>query len=111
MRTRWTRLCSEEDLADGDARVFEVDGFTLAAARSGSRVFVVENRCSHDDGPLGEGKLVRSREVEIECPRHGGRFDLTTGKATRMPAVTPIRCFTAKVEGDDIWVDLPEEGP
>lgn len=105
----WARMCRSDDLPQREARVFEVAGISLAAARSGDRVFVVENRCSHDDGPLGEGSLAAEGR-EIECPRHGARFDLATGRATRMPAVAPIPVYAAKVEGGDVWVDLPEGG-
>jgi 3-phenylpropionate/trans-cinnamate dioxygenase ferredoxin subunit len=108
MSGRWVRLCADADLPAGAARVFEVGDASLAAARSGTRVFVLENTCSHDDGPLGEGTLAGAAGAEIECPRHGGRFDLATGKATRMPAVTPIRAFAAKVEDGGVWVELPE---
>ncbi len=101
-----SRLCTLAQLPEGEARVFQVAGFTLAAARSGSRVFVLENRCSHDDGPLGEGKLV---DTQIECPRHGARFDLASGRATRMPAVAPIETYAARIDGDEVWVELPEE--
>lgn len=97
------RLCALADLKDGEARVFDVDGVELAAARSGTKVFVVENRCSHDDGPLGEGRLV---DGEIECPRHGARFDLASGRATRMPAVAPIATYTARIEGEDVLVEI-----
>ena len=97
------RLCALADLKDGEARVFDVDGVELAAARSGTKVFVVENRCSHDDGPLGEGRLV---DGEIECPRHGARFDLASGRATQMPAVAPIATYTARIEGEDILVEI-----
>lgn len=105
----WTRLCAEADLPEGAARVFEADGISLAAARAGARVFVLENLCSHDDGPLGDGRLAGQAGTEIECPRHGGRFDLATGRATRMPAVTPIRSFAAKIEAGGVWVELPED--
>ena len=97
------RLCSLADLPEGEARVFVVDGVELAAARSGTKVFVVENRCSHDDGPLGEGRLFGG---EIECPRHGARFDLASGRATRMPAVAPIATYAARIEGKDVLVEV-----
>ena len=97
------KLCALADLPDGEARVFEVDGVELAAARSGTKVFVVENRCSHDDGPLGEGRLLGA---EIECPRHGARFDIESGRATRMPAIAPISTYRATVEGDAVFVEV-----
>jgi 3-phenylpropionate/trans-cinnamate dioxygenase ferredoxin subunit len=99
------RLCKLADLPEGAARVFVVDGLSLAAARSGTKVFVVENRCSHDDGPLGEGRIL---DGEIECPRHGARFDLASGRATRMPAVAPIETFTATIDGADVFVEMHE---
>ncbi len=97
------RLCSLADLPEGEASVFRLDGVELAAARSGTKVFVLENRCSHDDGPLGEGRLV---DGQIECPRHGARFDLATGRATRMPAVAPIAVYAARIAGDDVLVEI-----
>jgi 3-phenylpropionate/trans-cinnamate dioxygenase ferredoxin subunit len=103
------KLCALADLPEGAARVFEVSDFRLAAARSGDAVFVVEDRCSHDDGELGEGVVTCSDgRVEIECPRHGARFDMASGAPTRMPAVAPIEVFPARIEGADVYVDLPE---
>jgi len=109
----WTRLCGLDELPEGEARVFDVGETSLAAARSGGAVFVVENRCSHDDGPLGRGTLVGAGgpAVEIECPRHGARFDLATGRATRMPAVGPIATYPARIADRDVLVDVPAEEP
>jgi 3-phenylpropionate/trans-cinnamate dioxygenase ferredoxin subunit len=92
--------------------VFEVGEFRLAAARSGSHVFVLEDRCSHDDGELGQGTVFGMTDEggEIECPRHGARFDIASGRATRMPAIAPIETFAAKVEGEEVWVELPDYG-
>ncbi len=110
------KLCALADLPEGEAKVFEVSDFRLAAARSGTAVFVVEDRCSHDDGELGEGSVLCANgagagegpTVEIQCPRHGGRFDMASGAATRMPAIAPIEVFAAHIEGDDVFVDVPE---
>jgi nitrite reductase/ring-hydroxylating ferredoxin subunit len=104
--TTTVRLCRADELPPGSVRIFDVGDWSLAAARSGDAVFVVENRCSHDDGPLGEGRLVAG-DREIECPRHGGRFDLATGAATRMPAASPIQRFPAKVVDGDVVVEVP----
>ncbi len=104
------RLCALSDLPEGEARVFTVGEWRLAAARSGTAVFVVEDRCSHDDGELGQGVVhgLTADGCEIECPRHGARFDMATGRATHMPAVAPIETFESKVEDDTIWVDVPQ---
>ena len=103
------KLCLLADLPAGEARVFEIEDFRLAAARTGDTVYALEDRCSHDDGELGQGRVLPSNgTAEIECPRHGARFDLATGRATRMPAVAPIEVFPAKIEGGHVWVELPE---
>lgn len=103
------KLCELADLPAGEARVFEIEDFRIAAARTGETVFALEDRCSHDDGELGEGRVMPSNGAgEIECPRHGARFDLATGRATRMPAVAPIEVYPAKIEGEQVFVELPE---
>lgn len=104
------RLCALDDLPQGESRVFEVADFVLAAARSGDRVFVLEDRCSHDDGEFEGGRVIETDDqVQLECPRHGGRFDMATGKATRMPSIAPIESFPATVEDGQVWVELPED--
>ncbi|MXY28431.1 Rieske 2Fe-2S domain-containing protein, partial [Candidatus Poribacteria bacterium] len=55
--------------------------------------------------PLAEGWFSGD---EIECPRHGARFCVKTGKALCMPAVEDIECYTVKVEDDDILISLDE---
>lgn len=104
------RLCAVSELPEGVARVFEAGGHRIAVARSGRTVFALEDRCSHDDGELGEGEVrgLSPEGGEIECPRHGARFEISTGRATRMPAVAPVETFPARIDGDVVVVDLPE---
>ena len=45
---------------------------------------------------------------EIECPRHGARFDIRNGQVTRLPAVIPVQWFEVRVDGDDIQIGLPD---
>jgi 3-phenylpropionate/trans-cinnamate dioxygenase ferredoxin subunit len=71
--------------------VFNVDG----------RFYAIEDVCTHDDGPLADGEL---DGYEIECPRHGARFDLRDGRVLSMPAITPVPYYEVRVEGDDILV-------
>jgi nitrite reductase/ring-hydroxylating ferredoxin subunit len=59
--------------------------------------------CTHDNGTLTDGELI---DGEIECPRHGGRFDLKTGAVTALPPMFPIKTFPVRVEGDHIQVAL-----
>jgi 3-phenylpropionate/trans-cinnamate dioxygenase ferredoxin subunit len=98
----WVEVPGAAGVAEGMMRTFLVDGFPLVLARLGGRLHAVEDRCSHDDGPLGEGVLAG---CEIVCPRHGARFDVRDGRATRMPAIQPILSVPVKEEGGKAFVD------
>ena len=67
----------------------------------GGTLYAIEDICTHDGGPLVEGEL---DGYEIECPRHGARFDIRTGRALRMPAFEPIETYEVRIEGDEILV-------
>ena len=89
------------DIPSGEARVFEVDGLTLAVANVDGRFYAIDNVCTHDEGPLGSGEL---QGFAIECPRHGARFDIRTGAVLAMPATSPVATWQVKLEGDEIKV-------
>jgi 3-phenylpropionate/trans-cinnamate dioxygenase ferredoxin subunit len=99
----WTKAAALADLPATGVKIVNVDGLMIALCRAGDTLWAVEDRCSHDDGPLGEGEL---DGFEIMCPRHGAKFDVRTGAVTRMPAAVPVRAFKVKVEGDSVLVDL-----
>ena len=67
-----------------------------------AQFYAVEDVCTHDGGPLGEGKL---DGCELICPRHGARFDVRTGAATRMPAIEPAPTYAVRVEDGDVLVE------
>ena len=101
--TVWFRV-AEETAFNGDAlRVVEAEGEFIVVCRIAGRYYAVEDRCSHDNGPLGDGKLDGAALV---CPRHGAKFDATTGAALTMPAVAPIRTYPTKVENGAVWVGV-----
>jgi 3-phenylpropionate/trans-cinnamate dioxygenase ferredoxin subunit len=83
----------------------EVSGKKLAVCNTGDGVYVIDNKCTHDGGPLGQGTLDGH---QIECPRHGARFDVTTGKVMRLPAVRPIRSYPTRVVGGEVEVELED---
>ena len=103
-RKRRLAVAPLDDIPEGQAQVYEVGEHFLAICRIGDEVWAVEDRCTHDDGPLGEGCL---HGHEIECPRHGARFDVRDGSICRMPAIGPVPTFPTRVEGGWVIVDLP----
>ena len=71
----------------------------------GGELFALEDRCSHDDGPLAEGDWEPDEAVAI-CPRHGARFDIRTGRALTLPAYLPVETFPVVVEDGIVKVDV-----
>jgi len=93
------------DVPEGQAGVFEVNGLRIALCKVGSKIYAVEDLCTHDDGPLGEGKLYGHA---IECPRHGARFDVRDGSVLRMPAAFPVRTFPVQEKDGQVFVEIEE---
>lgn len=91
------------EIPPGERDVFEIQGLYIAVFNVGGTYYAIEDVCTHDDGPLAEGDL---HGFEIECPRHGARFDIRTGKALSLPAVVDVSWYPVRIEGDDIQVEI-----
>ncbi len=87
----------------GTSKVYEVSDRYIAVCNVDGEFYAIDDLCTHDEAPLDQGFL---EGCEIECPRHGARFDVTTGRATALPAVVPVDTFAVRVEGDDIELDV-----
>jgi 3-phenylpropionate/trans-cinnamate dioxygenase ferredoxin subunit len=68
-------------------------------------VYAIEDRCSHDDGPLVEGVLDEA-SCTVECPRHGSRFDLKSGRPLTLPAYAPVDTFAVIIENETIKLEV-----
>ena len=97
------KVAAVSELPPGGKKLVEVDDIPVALFNVGGKFYAIEDVCTHDDGPLAEGEL---EGEEIECPRHGARFNVRTGAALCMPAVEPVECYDVKVEGNDILVSV-----
>jgi 3-phenylpropionate/trans-cinnamate dioxygenase ferredoxin subunit len=99
-------VCKLNDLAEGEMRIVEADGRKIGVFHcAGGELFAIEDRCSHDDGPLAEGGF-DSSSCTVECPRHGSLFDLRTGKPRTLPAYRPVETFPVHLDGDQIKLEL-----
>ena len=103
MSDNFIRIARTAEIPPGTVKVFEIEDISIAICNVNGSFHAVENVCSHDDGPLGEGILLGK---EIECPRHGAHFDVTTGEVKRQPAFGPIQTFPVRVENDTIHIDI-----
>jgi 3-phenylpropionate/trans-cinnamate dioxygenase ferredoxin subunit len=98
-------VCPAADLGPGEMRLVEVDGRKIGVFNCDGALHAIEDRCSHDDGPLAEGEFDPAT-CTVECPRHGSLFDLTTGRPKTLPAFKPVETFPVAVEGDDITLEV-----
>ena len=87
----------------GQLKQVVVEGKPLLICHTADGFFAIDDTCTHDDGPLADGWLDGSA---IECPRHGARFDVKTGKVLCLPAAVPIKSYPVKVEGEEIKVNV-----
>ena len=83
----------------------EVDDRLVVVFHAAGHFYALDDVCTHDGGPLGEGELT---DFAVACPRHGAKFDIRTGRALSMPATKPTVAHEVKVNGDDILVKLSE---
>ena len=100
-------ICKIDELPVGEMRlVVADDGRKIGVFHcEGGEYFAIEDRCSHDDGPLAEGEF-DSAACTVECPRHGSLFDITTGKPRTLPAYRPVDTFDVRVDDDEVKLEL-----
>lgn len=99
----FTKVATVSELPPGASRCVVIDGKKVALFNVEGELYAIDDMCSHAEASLSEGAF--SGE-EVECPRHGARFNVKTGEALSMPAWAPVDTFKVKVEGDDIFVAL-----
>ena len=100
----WLTVAREGEVAPGQVKVVLSGTRRLALCNVDGQYHVIDDVCTHDGGPLDQGELDGE---EIECPRHGARFDVTTGRATCMPAVVPVKTYRVRVEGEEVQINVP----
>ena len=101
-------VCTLDDIADGGVLKVDVEGVPVAVVRIGDEVYALADTCSHAEVSLSGGE-VWCEEREIECPKHGSTFDLTTGHPTVLPATQPVEVFHAAVVDGNVDVSRRTE--
>jgi 3-phenylpropionate/trans-cinnamate dioxygenase ferredoxin subunit len=90
-----------DEIQPGERMVVEIDNRWVAIFNVDGNYYAIEDRCTHDDGPLAEGEL---SGCVIECPRHGATFDIRTGKVLSAPAMVDVPNFEVRVINGEIQV-------
>ena len=98
-------VCPISELPPGDKRLVEWEDLEIGVFNCAGTVYAIEDRCSHDDGPLVEGEFDQ-QTCTVECPRHGSLFDIKTGKALCPPVTDDLKTYPVRLVGDEIQVKL-----
>lgn len=99
-------LAKTSEVAPGQVKVYEAQGRRIALCNVEGTFYAIADLCTHDGGPLDQGELDGH---QIECPRHGARFDVRSGRALALPAVMPVRSYPVRVEDGVVKVGLGDE--
>lgn len=98
-------VCRIEELPEGARKIIEVEDLMIGVFNCGGELLAIEDRCSHDDGPLAEGELDCAAGT-VECPRHGSIFDLRSGRPKTLPAFAPVEVFDVRAMDGEIRIEV-----
>ncbi len=95
-----------DELPPGSVKIVRAGSIAVGVYNLDGDYYAIEDRCSHDDGPLAEGDF-DAEDAVVVCPRHGSRFDIRTGRPLTLPAYLPVETFEVRVEDGVIQVLVP----
>ena len=105
MTEDFAKVASLTELPVGGRKLVEIDGVRIAIFNLDGELHAIEDVCTHDGGPLVEGEVMNA--CQVQCPRHGARFDIRTGAALSMPAFEATNTYAVEIDGDDVFVERP----
>lgn len=96
-------IASIDDLPNGERIFLDIGDQPVVVFNIAGGIFAIGDICTHDRGPLGDGDL---DGYEVICPRHGARFDVRSGSATKLPAVAPTPSYPVRVTDGKIEIGV-----
>jgi 3-phenylpropionate/trans-cinnamate dioxygenase ferredoxin subunit len=104
MSDGWIRACKAGDVEQEDVLRFDHDGRTFAIYRTADdKYYATDGLCTHEKVHLAHGFVM---DHIIECPKHNGRFDFTTGEAKGAPACVNLKTYPVKVERGEVFIQI-----
>jgi glycine betaine catabolism B len=101
MNDDFVKVAESKDIQPSNMLEVDREGESVCIANVGGRYYAIGNVCTHEGGPLADGRL---EGYEVECPWHGSKFDIRTGKVTNPPADEPESTYEVKVDGNNILI-------
>jgi 3-phenylpropionate/trans-cinnamate dioxygenase ferredoxin subunit len=99
----WVKVGEIGAVEPGKVKVIFPRGERIALCNVAGEYYAIDDVCTHDGGPLDQGEVF---DDQIECPRHGARFDVRTGRALTLPAIRPVKSYAVQVQGGDILIEI-----
>ncbi|RMD96025.1 MAG: non-heme iron oxygenase ferredoxin subunit [Calditrichaeota bacterium] len=99
----WVAVAKTSDILPGSAKVVEVANHRIAIFNVNGAFYAIDDTCSHEEASLAEGEV---EDTVVECPRHGAKFDLKTGKNLSLPAVFPVASYKIKIDGETLYLEI-----
>jgi 3-phenylpropionate/trans-cinnamate dioxygenase ferredoxin component len=94
-----------DELPANSVKIVNVGSFAVGVYNLDGEFYALEDRCSHDDGPLCEGDFDPETGVAI-CPRHGANIDIRTGEPRTLPATEPVATYPVRIEDGIVKLDV-----
>lgn len=105
-KIEYVEIAPVSDLPNGERLFVDLGDKPIVILNIAGKLFALGDVCTHDDGPLGDGVIEGNN---IVCPRHGGEFEVQTGKAVQLPAVVDIPAYPVQVRDGNIFVGILKE--
>ena len=96
------RVAAAGEIPEGGVKIVQSGSLFVGVYLIDGQYYAIEDRCSHDDGPLCEGDRDGFR---VECPRHGAMFDLRTGAVLSLPATVGVETFPVIARDGEIFIE------
>jgi 3-phenylpropionate/trans-cinnamate dioxygenase ferredoxin subunit len=103
----WVDVAAADEIEEGGYTLADIDGVEIAVFKVAGSFYAIEDVCTHDGGTLADGEV---DGLEIECPRHGARFDLRSGKVTAPPAYEDVTTYATRVHNGRLEVCAKQPG-
>ncbi|HQY91075.1 non-heme iron oxygenase ferredoxin subunit [Caldilinea sp.] len=105
MMSNYVNVAALAAIPVGGSKLVEVNRVRIALFNLDGEIYAIEDTCTHDGGPLVEGTIVNG--CQVQCPRHGARFDIRTGAALSFPAFEPTNTYAVQVKDGEVWIEPP----
>jgi 3-phenylpropionate/trans-cinnamate dioxygenase ferredoxin subunit len=98
-------VAAADSFPPGSAKIVRDGNLWVGVYNCGGTLYAIEDRCSHDNGPLAEGEFDED-QCTVECPRHGSLFDIKSGRPLTLPAYVPVDTFPVIIEDETIKLEV-----